>query len=176
MQRELHGVPPHAVPQEIDEPPQHANLDPFIGTWELTGQAYDAPFVRAGELSGRETFEWYPGRTFLIHRFQGQHAGSSIACTDITRYDAATLMYATSAFYNDGTHRVMQAREVNGTWTYTGELENAGHTLQNRCTVTVEDAGEVRVSRWEYSNDGETWHLYWETTARRVSTPSAPNA
>jgi hypothetical protein len=173
MQSEIHGVPPHAVPQEVDEPPQHASLDVFIGTWELTGRAFDAPFVREGALSGRETFEWYPGRTFLIHRLEGEHAGASIACTDITRYDVATMMFSMSAFYSDGTHRVMKAREVGGTWTYDGELEVAGHELQNRCTVTFEDGGAVRISRWEYSNDGETWHVYWETTARRIAAPAA---
>jgi hypothetical protein len=147
--------------------PEHERLEVFLGRWKTEGQAYEGPFGPAARITAVETYEWLPGRQFLVHRLEGRLGDNDMACIEVTGYEASSGSYSVRSFYNDGTHLFWQARESGGTWTFTGDGKSEGKSLKMRCT-TVFNAGDTITGRFEYSRDGSSWHPFWETTLTRA--------
>jgi hypothetical protein len=70
--------------------------------------------------------------------------------------------------YNNGTSNVWQIRERDGTWTFTGDWNVEGEALNVRCTTGFSDAGKTMTAKWEYSRDGSTWQVFWDTKLTRA--------
>jgi hypothetical protein len=157
-----------APPQPAKAGPALKRLNVFVGTWNKEGQAYDGPFGSAAKVTAVETFEWLPGGLFLIHRLRGHLGDMEIACIEIIGYDASNQSYAVHSFYNDGNRKLWQAHERDGTWAFTGDWKIKGEMLKVRCTAIFDDAGNTMTAKWEYSRDGRSWQLFWDTTLTKV--------
>jgi hypothetical protein len=147
--------------------PQHRRLDVFVGRWNKEGRALDSPFGRAANVSAVETYEWLPGGFFLVHRLDGRLGDDPIACIEIIGYDAATGSYPVHSFYDNGTTNVWQSNERDGTWTLTGDWKTGSGSFKILCKTVFDEAGEAMTATWEYSRDGSTWSLFWDTTLTR---------
>jgi hypothetical protein len=149
--------------------PEHRRLDIFAGQWSKVGQAFGSPFGPAAQIAAVERFEWLQGQLFLVHRLEGHLDDTEIACIEVIGYDASSQSYAVHSFYNDGNQGQWRAQERDGTWTFTGDWPVAGETLKVRQTVVFDDDGRTMTGRWEYSRDGSSWHLFWDTTLTKVT-------
>ena len=149
--------------------PEHARLDPLVGSWHTRGRAHRTPLSPEGDLEMKETYEWLPGEQFLVHRLDGMHGKEETSCIEIMWYDAASETYPMQTFYNNGTMNVWRAVEQNGGWLRAGEWTVKGSTLEVRCITRFADGGNTIDGRWEYSEDGVTWAPFWEVQSRRVT-------
>lgn len=148
--------------------PEYGRLNVFVGRWKMEGLQRDSPLGPAAEIDAVETYEWLPGGFFLIHRIDGTLGDRELACIEVTGYDASRRLYTLHTFYVDGTSNQWQARELDGTWTYTGTWQATGERMQVRCTQVFNEARNASTSKWEYSTDGSQWQVFWDLRAIKV--------
>lgn len=131
-------------------------LQPFIGTWKTEGE------TRSGDIvSGTDTYEWFSGNFFLIHKVDVKMAGEQVTSMEVIGYDAATGKYPMHSYDNHGNTSVNQATENNGAWTFTGEKE--------RGTFTFSKDGNVISGTWESSEDGKAWTPWMDIKLTKIS-------
>ncbi len=57
-----------------------SKFEVFIGVWNTTGEVLETQASPAGTLSATDTYQWLPGKHFIVHsvdaRFDGQPARS----------------------------------------------------------------------------------------------------
>jgi hypothetical protein len=167
-ERAAGGVMTESRPAPATPGPGHRRLDAFVGTWMVTGEAFDSPFGSAAPVTALETYEWLTGRFFLMHHLEGRLGDDSMACIEIIGHDAAGQRYPMRTFYNDGRYNEWQAQEHNGGWIVTGEWPVAGKRFKIRCTTVFGDAGASRTAKWEYSSDGAKWQTFWDVKATKA--------
>jgi len=150
--------------------PATKDLEVFVGEWREEGQAFDSPFGPAAKVTSGQTWNWLPGRHFLIHRLQGRLGEQHIACIEIIGADAPSQSYSVHSFYNDGKKNVWQLREGDGAWTLSGDWKIEDKALKVRCTIGFNDTRNTMTAKWEYSNDGSNWQVFWDTKLMRAVT------
>jgi hypothetical protein len=148
--------------------PEHKRLEVFLGKWNLEGQQYDGLVGSAAKIAAVETYEWLPGRFFLVHHFDGQVGDGDAACIEIIGYDASSRTYPAHTFYNNGQANEWQGHEHEGIWTFTGDWPMADESMKVRCTIVFSNAGNVRTGKWDYSSDGSKWQTFWDVKARKA--------
>jgi hypothetical protein len=147
---------------------EESRLDVFLGKWNKEGKAYESPFGPEAGITARETYEWLPGGVFLVHRLEGRVGNQEIACIEIIEYEAASHGYTVRSFYNNGTSNIWQCRESDGRWITEGDWEIEGESLKVRCFAQFNPAGTAMTGKWEYSLDGASWQLFWDTRLTKV--------
>lgn len=146
-----------APPQQVLE-----SLDVFVGEWSLATSLApdpdDAPRART-------TFEWLPGRRFLIQRWEVDHpdAPDGIA---VIGFDAARATLLQHYFDSRGVARIYEMTFADGTWTLSREAPPPD--FSQRFTGTFERAGETIAGAWEIAHDGTTWEHDFDLTYTRV--------
>ena len=128
----------------------HRRLEPFVGTWKVTGQnAGAAPNAPDTPVTGEESYTWLPGRFFLLGHWDRRFEGGRHVGLNIIRYDATTEQYSSYNVDNLGFARTYRVTQRDGVWSFIGEWERAtwafGHDGQ---TMTID---------WEITTDGATW-------------------
>jgi hypothetical protein len=144
-------------------------LNVFVGKWNIEGKQYDGAFGPAAKINTVETYEWLTGGLFLIHRLNGNVGEQQIACIEIIGYDEKNNSYPTHSFYNDGRTNEWQSHEENGIWTLTGNSEAAGKPIKVRSTTLFSNGNNSIAIKWEKSNDGLKWEIFWDINATKVS-------
>lgn len=150
-------------PHEKREPgAEHRKLDLFVGRWRVegfnAGQAPDAPDTK---VSGEESYEWLPGRFFLLTHFDrgftggGRHIGTGL----IGVGERGT--YASDSFDNLGYHRTYKLSVEDRVWTYSG-----GH---ERAQLTFAKDGKSFHVKWELSKDGKAWQPLCELDGTKLT-------
>ena len=138
------------------------DLDVLVGEWSMatsfTPNPADAPRART-------TFEWLPGRRFLVQRWEVEHpdAPDGIA---IIGFDPDTGTLLQHYFDSRGVARVYKMTFVDNVWT----LERAASApdFSQRFTGTLDDGHNTIVARWEHSSDGSNWNDDFELTYTRL--------
>lgn len=149
-------------------------LEPLVGKWHTEGQQHESPLGPTAPFVAVETFEWLEGGHFLLHRLDGRVGELPAACVEVLgKRDDAQLV--AQAFYNDG-HRNEWVVGADGqTLVWRGAWPRSpGSSLQVRCTMSFEDAGNTLVSKWEQSHDGQTWQGFLD--ARGTKAQPLPSA
>ena len=126
-------------------------LDALVGEWSMISSfAEDA----ANPPQARTTFEWLPGRRFLIQRWEVDHpdAPDGIA---IIGFDAERGSLRQHYFDSRGVARVYDMTFAGKVWTL--ERTAAAPDFSQRFTGTLDDDKNTLVGRWQYSGDGSTW-------------------
>ena len=150
--------------------PARSPLDVFAGEWSGEGQAYDSPFTPAAKVTTTDTYEWLPGKLFLIHRLEGRMGENDIACIEIISSVASNQSYSVYSFYNDGNKNEWQLSEHDGTWSLMGTWKGDGERLKVHCTIVFNDIADTMTEKWEHASNDLTWQLFWETTLSRNKT------
>lgn len=141
------------VPQQPPKPePALKHLDAFVGKWNTEGEIKASPHGPAGKIIGTDTYEWFPGGFFLVHRVDVRIGDQKNESIEIIGYDASYQTYPMHSFDNLGNSVVMQASVQGGTWSFTGETM--------RFTGRFSDDGKNILGKWEYLGDGTNW-LPW---------------
>jgi len=150
-----------------ERPASLDRLDVLVGRWEMEASfepGYFGPGTPATTSSaGRTTFEWLPGKFFLIQRFVVDHpaAPSGIAIIGPGEqagswsqhyYDSRGVARVYQMSLADGIVRIW--REAPGFWQrYTGALSGDGATISGA---------------WERSADGREWQHDFGLTYTRA--------
>jgi len=143
--------------------PALKSLELFVGKWTEDGQAFDSPFGPSAKVTSIQTWEWLPGKMFLIHRLQGRLGENDTACIEIIGSDTSSQSYSVNSFYNDGNQNVWQLSERDGTWTLNGDWKSEGETTKVRCTILFNGDGNTMTGKWEYSKNSPSWQVFWDT-------------
>ena len=125
-------------------------LNAATGTWQSTGSMRtDDGLV---QVTGTDTYEWLPGKQFMIHKADVTVGGDKVDVIEIIgEFDDTKQACAMHAFQSDGSHGVMWA-----SLTKDGNLLFAGDDI--RATLTVEPAGTAMNALWERMESGNWAH------------------
>ena len=143
-------------------------LMPFEGAWKMTGRAHNSPFGTEAEVTAYETFEWLTGEEFLVHHLEGRQGHRDMACVEVLGRNASGDAFEAHSFYADGTASIWRLGRRGAGWAMTTSWLRDGSMFGVRCTITFESRVHRR-GTWEYSSDGSSWRVFWETEAERLS-------
>ncbi|MEX0675192.1 MAG: DUF1579 family protein [Gaiellaceae bacterium] len=135
-------------------------LDVFAGEWSLsTSLAAELP----QPPRARCTFEWLPGRRFLVQRWEVElpEAPDGIA---IIGYDEERATYLQHYFDSRGIARVYEMTLDGKVW----KLSRRGDDFSQRFTGTFSEDGDTIEGTWEISEDGSRWEHDFDLTYTRV--------
>jgi hypothetical protein len=134
-------------------------LDALVGLWDSQGHtiANGGPAI---EIKGTDTYEWFPGEFFLVHRADVLVGDERVNVLEmIGPYDAATRTYPMRSFDSQGNFIVMQASLNDaGSWTFEG--------ISERATLTINPDLDSMTAHWEQLRDND-WHPWMEMTFTR---------
>ena len=83
------------APQLPTPDPALRRLDPFIGSWQMTGRTLGSDI---DNISARTTFEWLPGSFFLVQRFEADFAGFAISSLEVIGYDPESGTFPSTVY------------------------------------------------------------------------------
>jgi hypothetical protein len=137
-------------------------LDVFVGEWRMiasfTPDPVDAPRART-------SFEWLPGRRFLIQRWEVEHpdAPDGIAIIGV---DAGGTRLLQHYFDSRGVARVYQMTFADRVWTL--ERFAAAPDFCQRFAGTFSDDGDTIAGNWERSSGSDHWAPDFSLTYTRL--------
>ena len=160
------GAPERGVSNTAKRKRKRRGLDAFVGNWTMEGEQYGKVFSLPARVSAEESFEWLPGRKFLIHRVTGQLGGSDLVSIEVIDADPTPGGYRVHTFYGDGRAQDWLLVENDDNWTISADWSLADGSIRGmRCTVRFE-SDETRSAKWEVSNYG-TWKTFWVITSEK---------
>ena len=128
--------PEHAGPVA-----EHKNLDPFVGTWQVTGQCFEKSESAPESVSGTLTAEWVLDNRFVRSQLTGRNGTDRIEGIGFCGYDPAKGKYV-SSWHNNQCNSIITddgAYEQGGKeFTYTSEMIGPdGQTMKCRRIVKI---------------------------------------
>jgi Protein of unknown function (DUF1579) len=134
--------------------PELERLSPLIGEWSMEAVFPDVP---PSDARARATFEWMPGRQFVVQRWEVPvpEAPDGIA---IIGYDEGRGTYLQHYFDSRGVARVYEMSFDGGVWKlWRNEADFSPLDFSQRFTGTFSDDGRTIDGRWEICHDGSNW-------------------
>jgi hypothetical protein len=144
----------------------HERLLVFIGKWHAegvsyaTGQTKQNPRGATEKWLSDETYEWLPGRFFVLQRWDATTGANPFQGTAIINFDGDTGNYMTRSYENHGFVRDYVTRVDGEIWTFAGNTE--------RARVEFTDGGNTQKIAWEWRQRGEEWLPLCDRVAKRV--------
>lgn len=140
--------------------PEHALMEMLIGRWRTEGHnAPAAPDAPRTPVAGEQTYEWLPGRFFVLGRWSRQFGDSSHVGTSILGEDPERGLFAHN-YDNLGYAREYVVTVRDRVWTLSGRYE--------RARIEFSADGSWFRETWELSKDGTTWQPLCELLGRRA--------
>jgi Protein of unknown function (DUF1579) len=150
--------------------PELKKLDYFTGNWSSEATVAPGPWGSGGKFTDTVSAEWMKGNFFIISHADFSlppelgGTGTSVA---ILGYDMDKQTYTSERFDSFGRHEVRTGTLNGDTWTWTGENNYGGMSIQTRMTMKVTSPTSY-TSKYEVSADGgTTWMPFWEGKATK---------
>ncbi|MET4128016.1 DUF1579 family protein [Roseovarius sp. MBR-6] len=90
------------------------SLGPFVGLWNTRGKIGASDMAEEKTMSATDSYEWLPGKCFLLHRVDARMGDDIIRSTEIIGWDAdAGAFFSTSYDARGGTSRFRCALDGN---------------------------------------------------------------
>jgi hypothetical protein len=139
-----------------------APLDTLVGVWDMRASLAPAP---APAPRAQTTFEWLPGRRFLVQRWEVEHpaAPDGIAIIGLDPAGESLLQHY---FDSRGVARVYEMTFDGRIWTLERRAE--APDFSQRFTASVGAGGTTIAGRWERSEDGRSWTPDFELVYSRA--------
>lgn len=131
----------------------------LVGSWETQGSH---PLLPGDDITGRATFEWLDGHTFLIWRSHYDHPQIPDAIAVIGWIDDQLLMHY---FDRRGVHRLYEVAVEGNQWRYW--RDDPG--FQQTCTASFDD-DDTMTGRGRMNRDDAGWEDDLALTYRRRPT------
>lgn len=152
----------NAQPPPNTPGPEHERLGMFIGRWHTTGTVAATDSAPSLAIDSIDTYEWYPGRFFMVHHADSKVGEDTIQSIEIMGYDPERGCYFAPFFDSTGGSGAEEIRLDGRTWTWRGA--NVMGVKEHRCFATVSEDGNTIRARHEKSEDGERWQLWMDVT------------
>lgn len=150
--------------------PELKKLDYFAGTWNIEATIGPGPWGAGGKFTANGTDEWLKGDFFLVGHSDftlPADMGGSGSALSILGYDSDKKVYTEERFDSNGRHEVTTGTLNGDTWTWTGENNYGGMTIQFRSTMK-EVSPTSYTMKYEVSADGgSTWMTFWDGKATK---------
>jgi hypothetical protein len=141
---------------------EYDQLDKFVGKWSTVGKIPVSDTTPEIKISGTDTYEWLPGKFFLLHKVDVNVGDDKNKTFEIIGFDWQKYLYTMQYYDNKGNSGFMTANCNDGVWTFIGE--------NLRFTDGFKNHDKVFSGIWEQSTDGENWtHLMDITMLRHFS-------
>lgn len=82
----------------------------FIGTWNTTGEVLETEAGLAGTLSATDTYQWLPGKHFIVHDVDARFDGKPTRSMEVMGFDASKKQYFARSFDDQGSTEVLLFR------------------------------------------------------------------
>ena len=124
-------------------------LEPFVGEWTVEGIH---PDVATEAIRGRSVFEWWEGRTFLMHRSTFEHPDfpDSISVIGATQSGGGLAQHY---FDTRGVHRVYNMTFDRGVWTLTRKAAGPDD-FDQQLNAKFSVDGKTITAEWERTDPG----------------------
>jgi hypothetical protein len=137
-------------------------LEALVGEWSMMAVFKDMP---PADIGARVSFEWAPGKQFLIERWEvpvpEAPDGIAIIGADPEREGGYLQHY----FDSRGIARVYKMTLADGVWKlWRDEPDFSPLEFSQRFTGTFSDDGKTISGTWEICNDGKTWEKDFDLT------------
>ena len=140
------------------------DLEPFVGAWTVEAKHVAV----AGVIRGRSVFEWWEGRTFLMHRSSFEHPDfpDSISVIGATQPGGGLAYHY---FDTRGVHRLYEMTFARGVWSLARKAVGPDD-FDQRLNAKFSADGNTITAEWERTEPGarEMKHDI-AATYRRVS-------
>ena len=97
------------LPESPTPSVEHKRLDIFVGKWNTEGQVLTDSDAPAAKILATDTYEWLPGKFFLLHRVDANIGEEKTEVLEIIGYDASSQMYHAQSFDSQGNSDTFQA-------------------------------------------------------------------
>lgn len=78
-------------------------FEPFIGTWNTTGEVLATAAGPAGALVATDTYRWLPGRHFVVHDVDARFDGAPSRSMEVMGYDTSKRRFVSTSYDDQGT-------------------------------------------------------------------------
>ena len=140
-------------------------LEALIGEWSMEVTMQGAP---PGDIGARASFEWMPGRQFVLERWQVPvpEAPDGLAVLGFNEGRGTFLQHY---FDSRGVARVYEMSLDDGVWKLWRDKEDFSPlNFSQRYTGRFSDDGQTIEGAWEIAHDGSTWEHDFDLTYRKV--------
>jgi hypothetical protein len=145
-----------------DSPGSLEALEPFVGRWSLMAAFEDVPPADAG---AHVTFEWLPGRRFLIERWEVPVPEAPDGIAIIGPDPESEGDYLQHYFDSRGIARVYKMSVAAGLWRlWRDEADFSPLDFAQRFVGTFGDGGTTISGAWEICHDGKSWEHDFDLT------------
>ena len=141
-------------------------LEPFIGQWAMAATFANAPTIEHPDA--RTTFEWMPGRNFMIQRFRAPDpAPDGLA---VIGFDSGTDTLLQHYFDSRGVARIYEMTFTDGVWTLTRTKPDFSPLdFSQRYVGRFSDDQRAIRGAWEISHDHSTWEHDFELNYTKIN-------
>ena len=146
------AFPSGRLPADIGLPKQpprreagHDQLAACIGSWTVHGAMAES----ATRMQCTESYEWLPGRFFVIYRFDRQIGAHDHHGFGVIGFDAERHAHFAYFVDNMGYARTYDVHIDGNKWAFIGKWE--------RASLTFNPQRHHMSAKWEHSADGQTW-------------------
>lgn len=134
-----------------DMPKALQALEALVGVWNTTGEIHPVGASPAGRLEATDSYEWMPGKRFLVHRVDARMNGQPARSMEIYGWDGKARKCVSRSYDDQGQMSDYTASLVDGRWRIQGEtVRFDGHISDDGDTLTGvwELKGEDGWSKW----------------------------
>jgi hypothetical protein len=141
-------------------------LEPFIGEWRLAAAFENLP---PSDADARVTFEWLPGETFMIERWEIRVPEAPDGIAIIGADPQREGSYLQHYFDSRGVARIYKMSFEDGVWKlWRDEPDFSPLDFSQRYNGTFSADGKTIEGRWEICHDRKTWEHDFDLTYTRA--------
>ncbi len=146
--------------QSIAPSAEIQRLELLVGKWNTEGETHASADAPAVKVTGVDTYEWMPGKFFLVHRMDGQIGNEELQQLEFIGYDPSSQMYTCHSFDSRGNSDLFRANLRDHTWTIEGK--------SSRFTGVFASTGNTLTGKWAQSSDGVNWLPWMEIELTKI--------
>ncbi|HYF70696.1 MAG TPA: DUF1579 family protein [Ohtaekwangia sp.] len=136
-------------------------LDKFVGQWNTTGKILPTATTLEIKISGTDTYEWLPGKYFLLHKANVLMGDEKIETFEIIGFDIEKNIYTMQHYDSQGNSGFMSATHIGNNWTLQGDsLKFTGGFKSDHKEFS---------GRWEQLNPNGSWADFMDINLNRVN-------
>ena len=90
-----------------------SKFEVFIGVWNTTGEVLETQVSPAGTLSATDTYQWLPGKHFIVHSVDARFDGQPARSMEVLGFDSKKQQRFASSYDDQGSAEAF-VLELNG--------------------------------------------------------------